>query len=201
MPITNYSQLQTAIGSWLGHGLFTANIPDFIALFEAAANRRLRVRQMEASATLTPSSGAASLPADYLAWRRVTFTGTPRVELDYVAPSWLQAAHPAVEAGVPAVFTIEGSSLLVRPVNDGQLDLLYYQTIASLSNSATTNWLLTSHPDLYLFGSMTEAEMFGVNDERMPLWKARRDEIFDEIDKLSNKSRGAGAMRVMGARP
>ena len=201
MPITNYGQLQAAIGAWLGHGLFTANIPDFITLYEAAANRRLRVRQMEASATLTPSSGAAALPADYLAWRRVTYTGTPRVELDYVAPSWLQAAHPAAESGIPSVFTIEGASLMVRPVNDTALELLYYQKIPALSDSATTNWLLTAHPDLYLFGSMVEAELFGVNDERMPMWKARRDEIFEEIIQLSNKSRGAGAMRVMGAAP
>jgi hypothetical protein len=48
---------------------------------------------------------------------------------------------------------------------------------------------------------MVEAEMFGVNDERMPLWKARRDEIFEEIEKLSNKTRGGGAMRIMGATP
>jgi hypothetical protein len=43
--------------------------------------------------------------------------------------------------------------------------------------------------------------MFGVNDERAPAWKARRDEIFDEIEKLSNKTRGAGPMRVMGVTP
>ncbi len=60
---------------------------------------------------------------------------------------------------------------------------------------------LTAHPDLYLFGALVEAEMFGVNDERAPLWKARRDEIFDEIEKLSNKTRGAGAIRVMGVTP
>ena len=114
MPITTYSQLQSAVGLWLGHGLFTSTIPDFIALFEAAANRRLRVRQMEAAATLAPSSGEATLPADYLAWRRVTFAGSPRVELDYVAPSWLQAAYPAGAAGVPAVFTIEARASCAR---------------------------------------------------------------------------------------
>src|SRR6267378_2157908 len=127
MPITTYSQLQSAVGLWLGHGLFTSTIPDFIALFEAAANRRLRVRQMEASATMTPSSGSAMLPADYLAWRRVTFAGSLRVELDYVAPSWLQAAYPAGAAGVPAVFTIEGAALKLRPINAGALELLYFQ--------------------------------------------------------------------------
>ena len=31
--------------------------------------------------------------------------------------------------------------------------------------------------------------------------KARRDEIFDEVARLSDKTRGAGAVRVMGVTP
>jgi hypothetical protein len=201
MAIGNYLELKTAIENWLDHTLFTARVPEFIALFEATANRRLRVREQEASATLTPSSGSVALPADYLAWRRVTWTGSRRVELQYVHPSYLQAAYPSSPVDLPRVFTIEGSTLKVRPVDDAALEFNYFQKIPALSDSAPTNWLLTAHSDLYLFGSLVEAEVFGVNDERVPLWKTRRDEIFDEIERLSNKTRGAGAMRVMGATP
>jgi hypothetical protein len=201
MSITTYAELQAAVGNWLDHSLFSARVPEFIALFEAAANRRLRVREQETSATLTPSSGAAALPADYLTWRRVTWTGASRVELQYVHPSYLQAAYPSLPAGVPRVFSIEGGSLTIRPVDDTALELDYFAKVAGLSNAAPSNWLLAAHPDLYLFGSLVEAEMFGVNDERAPMWKARRDEIFDEIEKLSNKTRGAGATRVMGVTP
>ena len=201
MAITTYSELQAAVGNWLDHGLFAARIPEFIALFEAAANRRLRVREQEAATTLMPSSGAAALPADYLAWRRVTWTGSPRVELQYVHPSYLQAAYPSTPSARPRVFSIEGSVLKIRPVDATALEFDYFQKIPALSAGAATNWLLAAHPDLYLFGALVEAEMFGVNDERAPLWKARRDEIFDEIEKLSNKTRGSGAMRVMGATP
>ena len=201
MAITTYSELQAAVGNWLDHGLFAARIPEFIALFEAAANRRLRVREQEAATTLMPSSGTAALPADYLAWRRVTWTGSPRVELQYVHPSYLQAAYPSTPSARPRVFTIEGSTLKIRPVDATALEFDYFQKIPALSDGAATNWLLAAHPDLYLFGALVEAEMFGVNDERAPLWKVRRDEIFDEIEKLSNKTRGAGAMRVMAATP
>ena len=86
-------------------------------------------------------------------------------------------------------------------MDDTALEFDYFPKMPALSECATTNWLLTAHPDLYLFGSLVEAEMFGVNDERAPLWKGRRDEIFDEIEKLSNKTRGAGAVRVMGVTP
>jgi hypothetical protein len=99
------------------------------------------------------------------------------------------------------VFSIEGASLTIRPVDDTALELDYFAKVAGLSNAAPSNWLLAAHPDLYLFGALVEAEMFGVNDERAPVWKARRDEIFDEIVTLSNKSRGAGAIRVMGVTP
>lgn len=201
MSLSTYSELKTAIENWLDHTLFTARVPEFIGLFEAAANRRLRVREQEASATLTPSSGSVALPADYLAWRRLTWTGSRRVELQYVHPSYLQAAYPSSPVDLPRVFTIEGSTLKVRPVDDAALEFDYFQKIPALSDSAPTNWLLTAHSDLYLFGSLVEAEVFGVNDERVPLWKTRRDEIFDEIERLSNKTRGAGAMRVMGATP
>ena len=69
MSITTYSELQQAIADWLERADLTARIPDFIALFEATANRRLRLRQQEAVASLTPSAGAAALPADFLGAR------------------------------------------------------------------------------------------------------------------------------------
>jgi len=134
--------------------------------------------------------------------RRVTWTGSPRVELAYVHPSYLQAAYPSAPADVPRIFTIEGPTLKVRPLDQTALEVNYFQKIPPLATT-DPNWLLTAHPDLYLFGALVEAEMFGVNDERAPLWKARRDEIFDEIDKLNNKTRGGdpGAARVMGTTP
>jgi hypothetical protein len=199
MTIASYVELQAAVASWLGRSDLTATIPDLITLFEACANRRLRVRQMETSINLTPSSGSVALPADYLAWRRVTWTGSTRVELEYVHPSYLQAAYPDTPSATPRVFTIEGSTLKIRPLDDTVLEFDYFEKIDALSG--TVNWLFSAHPDLYLFGSLAEAEMFLVNDPRAAMWKARRDEIFDEIEKLSNKTRGIGAIRVMGPTP
>ena len=201
MTIATYTDLQAAIGNWLDHSLFTARIPEFITLFEAAVNRRLKVRQMELAVSLTPDgSGFASLPSDYLTWRRVTWTGSARVDLQYVHPSYFQAAYPTKPSDVPRIFTIEGGTLKVMPLNQTALDFDYFQAVPPLASNAT-NWLLTAHPDLYLFGAMVEAEMFGVNDERAPLWKARRDEIFDEIIKLDAKTRAPSAIRVMGVTP
>lgn len=203
MAITTYSELKTSVENWLSHQLFTARVPEFIAIFEATANRRLRVRQQEASAIITLTSGAGTLPTDYLAWRLVVSIASGRTTvLEYQEPSYSVAAHPTTASGPPTSFRIQGEILTVRPVPTTEtVAIVYFQKIPSLSDSAPTNWLLTAHPDLYLFGSLVEAEAFGVNDERIGLWKSRRDEIFDEIEKLSNKTRGAGAMKVFGPTP
>ena len=129
MSLTSYTELQQAIADWLERADLATRIPDFIALLEAAANRRLRVRQQEASTTLTPSDGAVALPADYLMWRRVTWTGSNRVDLQYVHPSYLQAAYPSSPSDVPRIFTIEGSTMKVRPVDNTALEFDYFQKV------------------------------------------------------------------------
>lgn len=205
MSITTYAELQSAITNWLGgrSDIAAARITECIALFEASANRRLRTRKQETTTTLTPSSGSATLPTDYLEARRVTWTGSVRVELQYAEPSYLQAAWSSTPSGTPVVYTIEGSTLKVRPTSTTDLEFAYYAMIAALSDSATTNWLLTAHPDLYLFGSLAELETLLENDTRVQMWIQRRDAIFDEIEKLSNRSRyGSGAgVRVMAETP
>ncbi len=199
MALTTYAELQSAIATWLARDDLASHIPDFIALFEACANRRLRARQMETGVTLTLSSGAAPLPSDYLSWRRVTFAGSPRAELDYVAPSYFQAAYSDQAAGTPRVFTIGGAAVSVRPAADGPLEFNYYQTIAPLG--AAPNWLFAAHPDAYLFGALAEAQGFNLDTEKLALWKARRDEVFAEIESLARRSLGGGAIRTVGAMP
>jgi len=201
MAISTFAELKTSIASWLARDDLTSFIPDFITLFEAAANRRLRVRSMETSTTLAPTSGVATLPTDYLLYRRVTWLGSRKIELQYAHPSWLPGAYPLSQSGVPKVFTIEGSSLKVMPISDTNIDFDYYKKIPALSDSATTNWLLTAHPDAYLFGSLVEANAFTVMPEHAVLWKARRDEAFDEIERLDVKTKGGGMIRAYGATP
>jgi hypothetical protein len=196
MALSTYADLKGAIANWLARDDLSPYLDDFVTLFEAAANRRLRVRQMETSANLTPSNGAISLPADYLAWRRLTWTGSTRRELEYVHPSYLQAAYPTTPTNLPNVFTIEGPTLKIRPVDGTALELDYWQKIPPLSSGV--NWLYGAHPDLYLFGSLVEAEAFNRNVDSGGVWKARRDELFDEIEALSRSTIASAAIRVRG---
>jgi hypothetical protein len=202
MSLANYTDLTTAIGNWLQRQDIIARFPDFIALFESCANRRLRVRQQETISTLTPAAGVIALPSDFLTWRRVTWLGNPRRELSYVEPSWLQSAYPDNPTDLPSVFTIEAANIKMMPTDDTNtnIELSYWAQIPSLQSN-TTNWLMTAHPDLYLFGSLAEAGGYTVDVDKLAMWKSRRDELFDEIDKLDKKARAPSQVRVMSPTP
>jgi hypothetical protein len=204
MSIATYADLQAAVARWLARPDLTGTIPDYILMFEQAANRRLRVREQEAATLLTPAAGVATLPIDYLSWRRVTWAGSTPQDLEYLAPNYFRAQFPVLGAvGPVSVFTIQGSSLLIATSDTTQVMLHYFQEIPALSDpsGSGTNWLLSAHPDCYLFGSLCEAHGALVDLEKAAFWKARRDETFQEIETLSNKTRGVGGMRVYGPTP
>ena len=200
MAITTYAELQTAVANWLDRSDLTSRIPEFIALFEARINRRLRVRQQVTSDDITPASGSVTLPADYLEWIRVTWLGDPRRELEYVEPTYLQAAYPDQPSDTPRFFTVEGSAIKIMPLDTTDVQLLYYQKIAALSDAATTNWLLTAHPDAYLFGTLAEAKGFSESPDGA-LWDSRAKEAIAEIERLSQQSRGQMQIRAYGSTP
>jgi hypothetical protein len=204
MSLLNYSDLQTAISNWLGGrsdlGPF---IPDFITLFEVAANRRLRVRKMEVPGVpLTTTNGRVSLPVDYLTWRDVNWSGSGQTfELDWVHPTYFNYSFPTHPNGIPTMFTIQDNTISVAPFDDtGVLNLSYYQKLPPLSVSGI-NWLFGDHPDIYLFGSLAESGGFTQDDNALQKWIARRNSIFDEIETLDKRDGKLGSIRIMGPTP
>lgn len=199
MALTSYSELQAAIASWADRTDLSALVPDFISIFEAKMNRRLRVRQQLVSVSLSPVSGVVALPGDYLEWKRLAWSGDPSREIEYVEPTYIRAAYPDAQAGRPRFFSVEGANLLIRPVDDGDLDLQYYEKIAPLSDAL--NWLFVEHPDIYLFGSLTELCAFTKNNAGLTLWAGRAEQALAEIERLAQASRGQARIRAYGVTP
>src|SRR5512139_596585 len=207
MSITTYSELQSAVGGWLGRGDLATNYADFIALAESEFNRSLRTRQMMVTQSSSPSTaGQFSLPTDYLTWRNVVWTGSPRAVLEYLDPQMFDAINPTQSAGVPSHFSILGTTdsvgvVKATPVSTTAIDFTYYQKITALSTSNTSNWLLSAHPDLYLAGALTEAYAFQKDYDQASLWKSRRDDLISQINTLDQRTRGPSAIMATGATP
>ena len=204
MALGTYSQLATAVTSWMSDRTdISAQFDDFLLLAESDINRFLRVREMETTSSLTPDSdGKATIPDGYLEYRAVIWTGTPRRELKLIDPMQAEALYGYRESDTPRNFTIIGSTIQVLPVSTTAISLVHYTEVPALTSSATTNWLLTKCPNIYLFGVCRYAHAWLREPEDEAVLNGR---FMDEVMKLNADDKGQryarSAARGQGQRP
>jgi hypothetical protein len=205
MALDTYANLQTAIISYAfrtGDSEFTAAVPDFITLTESRLNRVLRVREMEESATISVALGYGWLPDDYLEFRRVVANTSPANPLELVTPDFAASEYATSYSGYPVHFTLIGDRIRVFPSTDATLALNYYAKIPALSDSNTTNWLLTKAPELYLYGALVEAAPFMMDDARANVWGTLFQKALKDLQDADTSARYSRAtMRVSGPTP
>jgi len=202
MAISTYAELQTAVANWLDRDDLTARIPEFIALAEARYNRELRIRKMETTATDTTVGGTRSyaLPTGWLQGRNMQLNTDPITPLEYLTPEMMDRLWAGSTTGKPLTFTIIGDNYLLGPAPDSAytVELVYYKKFTALSDSATTNDMLTDNPDVYLYASLLEAEPFLANDARVQLWMAAFKEAITNIQNADSQDRHSGnALRIV----
>jgi hypothetical protein len=159
MALTTYPGLLEAIRSWMAERTdILAQADTFVDLAESDINRLLRVREMEASETLTPdANGQATLPEDYLEYRAVVSTNNPRRNLQLIDPMTAEHRYGFRDSGLPSFFTIVGDTIQILPVSSTDIQLLYYQRLPELTDDDPSNWLLAKSPNTYLFGALRYA--------------------------------------------
>ena len=207
MAITTYAELQTATANWLDRTDLTARIPEFIELSEANFNRVIRQPDMVTKDdSFSITSRYNTLPSDTLEIVRIVLDLTPVIVLEYMTPEEISERRVSMSAtGKPYYFTVIGGSsdqLEVVPSPDSTYtsSIVYYTRIAALSDAATSNWLLAAHPDIYLFGTLVEAEPYLKNDERMPMWTSRLDKALMALRLQGERELHTGSSLRMRAR-
>ena len=210
MAITTYAELDTAVDNWLGRADLSSRVPEFIALFEAKFNRDVRVPQQEKiNATFSIDGEYETVPTDFIELRSMHLTTSPKRPLSYMPPDQ-QINFYNSGTGIPIFVSITGHtavdgtlSFRFAPVPDGTYTavLTYYAKLLGLNGTTqTTNWLLTNHPDIYLYGSLVEAGAYIENDSRIPLWKAAYDQVMGSLHRSTSRARyGAGGLQTRAA--
>ena len=192
MAISTFSELKSSIADYLDRSDLTAIIPDFIRLAETQMNRVVRDRRMLQRSTAEVDSQFSQLPSDFLEMLNLQVNGSSIKGLEFRSPSALDAERPFLsQYGEPVFFSIVGETLEVLPNPNGavyDLELLYYQSIPALSDSQTTNWVLTNHPDLYLFGALKQSAPYLKNDERLPIWNSLFAQALEELRIQDDRS-------------
>ena len=202
MAINTYSTLQTAVANWLDRDDLTDRIPEFVSLAEATFNRTLRLRAMETTVADTTPSGSKedALPTGYLQMREIHLATSPVVSLAYITPEIMYRIRAGSNNGKPNAYTIVGDNILFGPTPDSAYDysMTYYKSFDALADNAPTNWLILNAPDLYLYGTLLQAEPFLMNDERVPLWERGVRQVVNDLQQQDDKDRHSGSeMRVM----
>jgi hypothetical protein len=97
-------------------------------------------------------------------------------------------------AGKPAFYSHSEDQFEVFPTPDGSYaaELLYIQKIPALSDTVTTNWLLSSYPDIYLYGSLLNSAPYLAEDGRAEVWARLYGEAVDKLNVTSKSAAYSG---------
>ena len=200
MALSTFTELKAALADWLDRTDLTSQIVDFITLAEAEFNRTLLVPEREDAVTSSASSATITLPTDFYALRSIYIDSDPKVFLQQMSFAELRTTYSASATGKPQNFALQsGNELVLAPSPDATYSLIlnYYKTIPALSGSVATNWLLTSHPDIYLFGSLAQAGDFLADDPRIPLWRGKLSQASAELMRQGHfKAYGGAPLRI-----
>ena len=201
MALANYADLGTSVAAWTHRSDLTSIIPDFVTMAEARIARDLRLRKQITTSTLTTVAATQSvaLPTDWLEFENVSVALTPERQLTYVPIEHMDSIYPSGSGNSsPIVYTIEGDNILFGPVPDTAytVNIVYYSRFASLITSST-NWLMTNHPNIYLFAVLIEAYTYLQDKEQSGVYAQRYMQELAQLQFVDDRSaRSGSALRV-----
>lgn len=211
MALSTYDELITSIINWSHRKDINLLIPDFIALaeIEMFANNdeilELRTIEKTSTATLTgPPSEIrfVELPPRYLQQRDFRITvNNGFLPLNYQVPEALIVRN---STGTPFNFTVTNEiEFDIVSDRDYVITMKYYAKPEQLTLTNQTNEILTSDPNIYLFGSLHQLFLFSEDDNEAAKWGAK----FINAIKGANDRSKAGRfgpspqMKVKGSTP
>lgn len=191
MSLTTYDGLKSSIANWLNRDDLTNEIPDFIELTEARLAHEVRIPTIEKKALVTvDTEGYSTIPADFLEVKDVFYNDKPLQRL-----SVTKIHTYSGESGTPLYFAREAGKILFYPTPtmgaSDRLEMIYYYEVDPLSDSAPTNVLLSTAPELYLFGALSEAAKFLGSDGSE--WEMGYQTAFNRIMSHLRYSEFSGA--------
>ena len=187
-----YAELKTAIANYLNRSDLTSEMDTFIDNVEAELNRRLRTKDMIKRATATADSQYLTVPTDWVEAINVEITSGNFSPLFQQSIESLDVYRKSNnnQTGQPIYFAMVDDSIELAPTPDVEytLQLTYYAKINALSDSNTSNFVSTSHPDVYLYGALKHASIYLMEDERIPMFTAQFEKALEEMRMEQEKS-------------
>ena len=197
MALSNFTELKASIADFLNRDDLTAVIPDFITMAEASINREIRHYEMENRATAELSGQYLDRPSDWMETIRFHVTGSGTTNLKLLSAAAMADKRQGAEdtTGHPKYYCHVERAFEVYPTADAtyEVELYYYQKVPALSASNTTNWLLTDHPDVYLYGSLLHSAPYLAEDERAGVWAQLYSAAIKRVNESGEDAMNSGS--------
>lgn len=188
MALDTFANLKTAIDDWMARSDLTGNVEDWITLAEARLNRELAAvtedNTFNGSADSREiSTSAISVVEPIALWLVDSATGDEREITKKDGFTYRD------DTGEPSFWEFDDDASTPKILFDVELDAAYSFRFRSrnrfaLSDSATTNWLLTNHPDVYLAASIVWGGGFTEEFTKAAAFKLILDEAIPEVRNI-----------------
>ena len=198
MALNSYSALKTSVANWLNRSDLTTEIEDFVVLAEKDFNSKLRIRKMIEQTSVTINAETVALPTGFLQIRDFFITqGGTKHSLTYITPTQMDQIKGSSTTAMPEVYTILGDNFRFAPIPSSSFTgtLNFYKEFDPLSDSNTSNFILTSHPAIYLYGSLYHAANFlgGVEPRLIQQWQQMYATALERLERNDREDQFSGS--------
>lgn len=195
MAINTFATLKTAISDWTHRNDLTSYLDDFVKMAEARIFSDLKVKEMEARTTYTPTSRYLATPTGMTSIRRITASTTPPRELLSTSPDGIHS-HYNTGSGTPTHYAVLSEEIEFNCVPNVDVEIVFFAEPTALSDSNTTNDVLTAYPQIYLAACMVEAGLYMVDDAMVAKWQGLYSDAVAAANRKSSKFHTGGPMAV-----
>jgi len=204
MAVNTFAALKQKIENWTKRTDLSDDIDDIITYAENKIDNRLRVsvNNKRATATAPTSDRFLALPDYFLEMRRFhLIKDTNYNELIYVTPESMIING---QSGIPKYYTITSEIEFDRtPADTYTLEMSYWKKLTPLSDSNTTNDVLTNFPHIYLQACKVEVLYWSRDEDAAGAEEQRLNYLIDEANAEDLRGRYGPAPRMQqdGATP
>jgi hypothetical protein len=197
--ITNIDDLIAEIRDEMDDDAYSeSKIKRAITRAEGVFNRLLRTPLMETQVALTVAAEQTDLPLNFLQLRTIYEEASPDNPLQSLSPAGLRKTYRG-RSGSPCAYAIENRKLIVAPVGEASLTVVYYAAIPHLTDNNPVNWLLDEHPDLYLHQCLAILFNKTGDIDRAAINLGQANSIIEQINRSARSNRyGAGPLSPTG---
>ena len=192
--IDTYDNLKAAVSRTANRkdADFVASVPDFVSLAESEMRRLINARGEVRTVTLEIEDDYWPLPCGFDGIVSINGTGDRVREISYVSSDVLDKQG---WAHYDNSYTISGDRMYFGRAPGG-VKIRYRTLFEPLSVRNRCNWLLSKHPDVYLYGSLKHTAPYLEDDPRLNTWQGLFMSAIDAVNQQAIEQNFSGPIKI-----